>query len=376
MEADTLQVHPSLRDPDRDRVLDWLTALLPLLLISVIYYRGQALALHVTAVGGYLMAALLLAWAAKTPWTELRVAPALLYGLLAALCLPAGAPWWLSALLGGIAAVAQAVHALVARVKPDWRLAQPLFHPVLLAFLLVRIVFPARFIDYTMPAQFIPVDGVAQATPLAALRGGDAADLWQLLFGVHAGAIGETCAAAILLGGLYLVLRRRIRLIAPACLLATVALLSWAIWGAVGHALYAMLAGGILLAALLFADKSIAPTAPRDQIVVGVVAGVVTVLIRRFGDWAEGVAVGVLAAQALVPLLPFIYKVCRIVWTHLARWACAAWTWAKPLLAQFFRFAGAKIAAGARWLWTHLRRGAMALFARTKDLFVKSKNNS
>ncbi len=376
MSEDTLRVHPSLRAPERERVLDWLTALLPLLIISVLYYRGQALALQVTAVGGWLMASLLLAWAVKTPWAELRVAPALLCGLLVAFCLPASAPWWLAALLGGIAAAADAFPALIGRVRPDWRLAQPLVQPVLLAYLLVRIVFPAHFTDYTMPVQFIPVDGVAGATPLAALRGGEAADLWQLLFGIHAGAIGEGCAVAILLGALYLVLRRRVRLIAPACLLATVALLSWILWGAVGYALYALLAGGVLLAALLFADKATAPAAPCDQIVIGVVAGIITVLVRRFGGWAEGVAVGVLAAQALAPLLPFVYKACRIVWAHLARWVCVVRVWAKPYLVRLFRFAGTHIAAGARWLWAAICRGVKALVARIKDLLQKRKNNS
>lgn len=376
MESDTLRVHPSLRDPDRERVLDWLTALLPLLIVSVIYYRGQALALHVTAVGGYLMAALLLAWAMKAPWTELRVAPAVVGGLLAAFCLPAGAPGWLAALFGGIVAVAQTVPALIGRVKPDWRLTQPLVHPVLLAFLLVRIVFPAHFADYTMPAQFIPVDGVAGATPLSALRGGEVADFWQLLFGIHAGAIGEGCVAAILLGALFLILRRRVRLIAPATLIVTVALFSWVFWGTIGYALYSILAGGVLLAALLFADKTTAPDAPRDQIVVGVVAGVITVLIRRFSGWAEGAAVGVLAAQAVVPLLPFVYKVCRIAWTHLARWSRAAWIWMKPHLMRLFRFVGAHIAVGAHRLWAAICLCGKALFARIKDLLQKRKNNS
>lgn len=374
MDHDTLRVHPSLRDPDRERVLDWLTALLPILLMSVINYRGQALALLLTAVGGYLMAARLLGWAVKAPLADLRVAPALFCGLLSAFCLPASASWWLSALFGGIAAAADAAPRLIRRVKPDWRLAQPLVHPVLLAYLLVRIVFPAHFADYTMPAQFIPVDGVAEATPLAALHGGEAADLWQLTFGIHAGSIGEICAAAILLSALYLVLRRRVRLIAPACLLASVALLSWVLWGAIGYALYAILAGGILLAALLFADKTTAPAAPRDQVVVGVVAGVITVLIRRRGGWAEGVAVGVLCAQVLVPFLPFIYKICRIVWTHLARWATLAWTWAKPRLARFFRSIGAILAVGARWVWTQIRRGAKTLFSRIKNSLEKRKN--
>lgn len=376
MENDTLRVHPSLRDPDYDRVLDWLTALLPVLMISVIYYRVQALALLVTAVGGYLMASRLLAWAQKAAWEGLRIAPALLGGSVAAFCLPAGAPWWLSALFGGLVAAIEAVPSLIARVKPAWRIAQPLVHPVLLAYLLVRVVFPARFAEYTMPAQFISVDGVAGATPLAALHGGDAPELWKLIFGVHAGAIGETCAAAILLGVGYLLLRRRVRLIAPACLLATVALLSWILWGAVGYALYALLVGGLLLAALLFADAMTCPAAPRDQIVTGVIAGVVTVLIRFFSGWAEGVVVGVLAAQMIAPLLPFIYKGCAVAWAHIARVTVLAWTWAKPYIVRIGRFIGAKSAAFVRWLWGRICRGTKALIFRAKELLKKNKNNS
>lgn len=376
MENDTLRVHPSLRDPDYDRVLDWLTALLPVLMMSVIYYRIQALALLVTAVGGYLMASRLLAWAQKTAWEGMRAAPAMLGGFLAAFCLPAGAPWWLSALFGGIAAAVEAAPRLISLVKPEWRIARPLVHPVLLAYLLVRVVFPARFAEYTMPAQFISVDGIAGATPLAALRGGEAPELWQLLFGVHAGAIGETCCVAILLGAGYLLLRRRVRIIAPACLLATVAVLSWILWGAIGYALYALLIGGLLLAALLFADKATAPAAPRDQIVVGILAGVITVLIRCFGGWTEGVAIGVLVAQMIAPLLPFVYKICRIAWTHIARLSVAAWTWAKPPIVRVGRFIGAKTVAFARWLWAQISRAAKVLISRVKELIQKNKNNS
>ncbi len=372
MENDTLRIHPSLRDPDRERILDWLTALLPVLMTAVIYYRGQALALLVTAVGGYLMAALLLTWVEKTSWTELRISPALLSGFVAAFCLPENAPWWLSALLGGIVAAVGAAPRLVGLFKPTLRFAQPLVHPVLLAYLLVRIVFPAHFAEYTMPAQFVSLDSIAGATPLASFHGGDMLDLWKLLFGVHAGAIGETCAVAILLGAGYLLLRRRVRLIAPACLLATVAVLSWILWGAIDYALYAILTGGLLLAALLFADTATAPAAPRDQIVTGIVAGVITVCIRRFGGWAEGDAVGVVAAQVLRPFLPFIYRICRIVWTHIARWTSVAWTWAKPHLVRLGRWLGTEFTAFARWLWALLCRGA----ARIKELIKKKKNNS
>ncbi len=373
MVQDSLCVQPTLHDAEKEHRLDWLTALLPIFLISVIYYRGQALALHVTAVGGYLMANLLLLWVIKKPWSDLRATPAVFCGLLSAFFLPATAPWWLSALLGGIAAVADAAPTLIEKVKPTWFLARPLVHSVVLAFLLVRIVFPAQFADYTMPMQFIPVDGLSAATPLVEMRGGEFMDLWQMLFGIHAAAIGEGCAGTIMLSAIFLSLRRRIRLIAPMCLLITVFLLSWAMWGALPYALYALLSGGLLLGCLLLADTSTAPSAPRDQIIIGAVVGIITVLIRRFGGWTEGVAVGILVAQVLVPFLPFVYKACHFLWMHFARWVCVAWAWSKPYLVRFFRFVAKKIATVSRWLWQVACRGIKAVGCYVKKQRTKTK---
>lgn len=290
----------------RERDLDWLTALLPLWLISLFYYRLQAAALEVSAVGGYAAAAVLLAWISRDRDSGMFSARAAVIGLLTAFCLPAAAPFWLAALGGGIAAIVDSVPALLRRKWPQSPLAQPLLHPSVAAFLLLRLLFRAAGEGYTLPWQWAGVDTLASATPLAAFSGHPLTIApWQLFFGVQAGAIGETCIAAVLLTAVYLLLRRRLRLIAPACMLAVVSLLSWWWWNS---PLYALLAGGVALTALLLADSTYTPHAPADQVWMGVVAGTVTVLMRRFSGWPEGAAAGLLAAQVLRPLLPFIYR--------------------------------------------------------------------
>lgn len=359
MNNDTVHIHARVRDRDYEQTLDWLTASVPIVLISVLYYRWSAVALLTLALGGYLMAERLIAWARKQDFADVHLTPALPNALFCAFCLSAVAPWWSAALFGGVAAAFAAVPQCIRMRWENSRFAKPTVHPVLISIVLIRVLFPSVFAVYTVPTQFRSVDSVTAATPLAALGGEELSlELWQMFFGVHAGAIGETCTAVILLAAVYLLLRRRICLIAPACLLATVALLSWAIWGA---PLYALLCGGLVLGTLLFADNRYAPSSPRDQAVVGVVAGVVTVLTRCFGTWAEGVALGIVTAQLVTPFLPLVYRVCGFVWRHVSAWCVRAWTWAKPYLKRACAFLRAKIKTA---------------FDAIRDLIRKSKNNS
>ncbi|MBQ4612709.1 MAG: RnfABCDGE type electron transport complex subunit D [Clostridia bacterium] len=375
MTDDTVRIHASLREQpyDRERTLDWLTALLPVAIVAALYYRLYAAALAVVSVGGYLMAAVLLAWATGRDLREMRVLPALLSGLLAAFFLPALAPLWAAALFGALAATAEVG---LDRLRKLWKIecvAMPTAHPVALAYLVTRALFPAAFTAATMPAQFSQAADRITVTPLAALRGEEMSlEWWRLFFGVHAGAVGETCTAALLLCAAYLLIRRRIRLVAPGTLLAVVTLLSWVIWG---EPLYALLGGSLVLAALLLADETYAPVAPLDQTVVGVVAAVITVLVRRFGAWDEGVVLGVAVVQLLVPALPFVYRFCAFVWRHVAAWTSRAWAWARPYIVRFLSFAASKIAVAARAFWRWSCRAAKATWDRIKNFSNKRKNN-
>lgn len=340
---------------EREYTLDWLTALSPILLIALCYYRWAAVGVVLMATAGYLTAAVLLQWAGVL---ACRTAPAVTAGMLAAFCLPATTPLWAAALAGAIAAPMAALPGLLARIKPGWPISRPLLYPALVGYLLVRLAFPAHTTTYTMPVQWAPLDSVSTATPLAGLGEPLAInDGVRLLLGVHAGSIGGGCVPVILLAGVYLLLRRRLRLIVPGVMLATVSLLSWMVWGA---PLYGLLAGGTVLAALLVADRMVAPASYGAQAVAGVVAGGTTVLLRAAAGM-DGAAVGVLLAGVLAPVYaPFLH------WSGIAlrkawQYTCigSVWFWSRALV-PFTRLAWRGICVAAVWLWTR----ALVPFAR------------
>lgn len=290
----------------REKALDWLTALVPVLLISIYYYHWRAAALELLTIGGYLAAEFLLARPCGRSHTAVRLPQAAACGLLAAFCLPDETPFWPAALLGGLTAVLTEAPTLISRRRPESRLAYPLLHPVPAAFLLIRVIFPGAMTRYTVPAPWRGIDTIAAATPLAALSGGmEAPARWQLIFGIHAGTIGEICLPAIGLAFVYLLLRKRVRTIAPAAMLGTVMLLSLLLWRS---PLYGLLAGSSAAAALLLADRTYAPVKAGEQILCGVIAGTVTVLIRRFGPWSEGTAAALLIAMSLCPAYPAMLR--------------------------------------------------------------------
>ena len=294
MVAEKTSLSTDLRE--REYTLDWLTALSPIFLIAFCYYRWQALGVVMMAVTGYLAAAVLLQWAGRM---TCRIAPAAATGMLAAFCMPATAPLWAAALAGGIAAPLTALPTVLERYKRLRPVARPLLRPALVGFLLVRLAFASETTIYTVPLQWASLDSVSTATPLAALGEPlSVGDGTRLLLGLHAGSIGGGCIPVILLAGAYLLLRRRLRLIAPATMLATVALLSWLVWGT---PVYGVLAGGTVLAAVLVADRKYAPAAYGEQAVAGVVAGGMTVLLRGVAGM-DGAAAGVLLAGALTPV--------------------------------------------------------------------------
>ncbi len=295
---------------DRERSLDWLTGLFPLWLIAVVYYRWAAVLPVLPAMAGFVAVCLLL-YRTERPVDWLL--PALVTGGLIVFCLPAGVPLWAPALAGCVAGLTAALPELLSRRFAGKPFARPLLQPALVGIVLLWLLFPDRMDTFTMPAQWVSADGTTAATSLAGL--GDKAQavpIMRLFFGVYPGAMGQTCSPVVLMAGLYLGLRRRLRLIAPACMLGAVALLSWIVWG---QPLYGLLAGGTLLAALLLADRTVAPAQYGLQAVTGCLAALVGVLLRRYTQ-TDGMAAGVLVACGLVPLLAFLGRLCA----RFGRW--------------------------------------------------------
>lgn len=143
----------------------------------------------------------------------------------------------------------------------------------------------------------IAADTVASPTPLAIMKGaeGQLPALWNMFLGLRGGAIGETCAIALLLGGAYLLIRKVISWHTPVVYIGTVFLLSWLVYGSAEMALYQVLSGGLLIGAIFMAtDYVTTPTSYLGKAVFGLGCALLTVLIRRFGSYPEGVSFSIL----------------------------------------------------------------------------------
>lgn len=297
---------PSAHGQDTARAWDWLTALSPMLLMMVVNYHWSPVWAVVTAAAGYVAVAVLWHHLKLLP---LHVAPALLCGVLVTCCLPSSAPVWLSAMAGLLGGAVMVVPALVNRLAKKDLLSCPVYFPALVGFLAVRGLFAPQFAAFSLPAMWETTDVVASATPLASLGQPVSQEAMSHLFwGFEAGSMGGGPAPAVLLGFVFLLIRRRVSPLPAATMVGTVALLSYLLWQ---QPLYALLAGGTLLAAVLVGDEGFLPVGWKGRLVTGAVAGVVTVLCRLW--WGmDGAAVGVLAAGVLTPILHLCYHgLCR-----------------------------------------------------------------
>ncbi len=326
---------------DREKTLDWLTALFPVGLMAVFYFRWQAVGLMLLAVAGYLAAAVLLDRFAALPY---RPASALTTGVTAALFFPAPAPLWAPALAGGVAAAVAALPLLIARRWPQSVLARPLLIPAVFGCLVTRCVFPATVATVTMPVQWMPLDGVV-TSPLTALGDPASGDMLSRLFlGIHAGGIGEGCVPVLWLACFYLLLRRRVRLVAPGVMLATVFVLSWIVWD---MPVYSLLCGGGMLGALLLADTTYCPVSYGEQAVAGGVAGIAVVLTRVWGG--DGALLGVLLGCGLAPLYPGFLRLCRRaarwLWALVRRYAPVVWAFIVRVVTRYIPALWARFSA-------------------------------
>ena len=149
------------------------------------------------------------------------------------------------------------------------------------------------------------VDAVSGATPLTQIASGETPSLTKLLLGNYGGTIGETCAIAILLGGLYLIIRRVITVHIPLSYIGTTFVLYLLLENFnITLATAAILSGGLLFGAIFMAtDYVTSPATPLGKVVYGVLAGFITVLIRKWGAYPEGVSFAILILNILNPYI-------------------------------------------------------------------------
>ena len=290
-------------------MLDVVIALLPAVIVSVLFYGWRELvlmAVSVTACVGieWLVTRFLL----KTR-SEIGDLSAVVTGILLALNVPPMCPWWVL-LIGAVFAIGVAKMTFGG-------IGQNLFNPAIAGRVFLLVSFPAYMTDWTAPAGFIhATDAVSGATLLGvyaeggldAVRSIAGESQFETFFYNIGGSAGEISAVVLLLGFVYLLARKVIK---PWITLsiwgsaALSALIFWLVNPAVyPDPLFVLLTGGILLGSIFMAtDYVTSPMSNWGGVVYGAGIGILTVLIRYFGSYPEGVSFAILIMNAVVPLI-------------------------------------------------------------------------
>lgn len=286
-----LSASPHIRDRRTTRSLmyDVLLALLPAAGWAIYRFGWYAAALMVSCVACSVLCEFLYQKAMKQPITALDGSAALT-GLLLALNMPPTVPLWIP-LLG-------CVFAILMVKQLFGGLGQNFMNPALAARCFLLISFAAQMNTFS-------VDGVSGATPLASMRAGTVPSLESLFWGNTGGVIGEVSAAALLLGGAYLLLRRVISWRIPIYYLVFFLLFSGLFGGFDPVWLTAQLfSGGLLLGAFFMAtDYVTSPITNRGKLLYGLLLGFLTALFRTFGANPEGVSFAIIIGNMVTPLI-------------------------------------------------------------------------
>ncbi len=183
------------------------------------------------------------------------------------------------------------------------------FNPALVGRVFLLISFPVQMTTYT------GLDGVTGATPLAMLKEGGAdalPQLFDMMFGMTGGSLGEVSGVLLLLGGLYLIIRKVITWHIPVIILGTMLVFNEILWFSgveSASTLFHLFAGGALLGAVFMAtDYSSSPMTKKGVIVYAIGIGLITMFIRQWGAYPEGMSFAILIMNAAVPLLNMYLK--------------------------------------------------------------------
>ena len=303
---------------------DVLIALAPSMLVAVYFYGLSAIKLLLVAVIACMGVEFLIQkylMRTKVTVTDLSAA---VTGVLLALNLPPTTPWWVI-VIGSVVAIGVAKMTFGG-------LGHNIFNPALVGRVFLLISFPVIMTDWTVPSSwFRPgVDAVTGATPLALIKEGLAQgqtveqilsanpDLsyGQMLFARAGGSAGEASALAIILGFVYLLIRRVIRPHIPVTIVLTIAVMTGIFWlidpSQYTDPLFNILTGGVLLGSVFMAtDYVTSPMTTKGMVIYGVGIGIITVLIRFFGSYPEGVSFAILIMNSIVPLLNKYIKPAR-----------------------------------------------------------------
>ncbi|MBQ9965985.1 MAG: RnfABCDGE type electron transport complex subunit D [Clostridia bacterium] len=285
----TVSSSPHLRHPDSTASImgDVILALSPAAIFGCVLFGLKAVLLILTCVVSAVLA--------EYVWNKLLKKPnsigdlsAVVTGLLLAMNLSSAVPLWMAAI--------GSVVAIIVVKQMFGGLGFNFVNPAMAARIVLLVSFPAAMTVFYEPVRY---DAVTSATPLVNAAG--EISFKELFFGMHGGCLGETSAFLLLIGGVYLVIRRVIKPIIPLCFIGTVALLSL-ISG--GNVITQVFGGGLMLGAIFMAtDYTTSPTTNKGKIIFGIGCGILTFVIREFAALTEGVSYAILLMNILVPYI-------------------------------------------------------------------------
>lgn len=288
-----------------------LIALIPAFIVSLVYFGLGALIVTATSV----VACLFFEWAIakfllKKNTTTIGDGSAIITGVLLAFNLPSNLPVWII-ILGALFAIG------VGKMSFGGLGNNP-FNPALAGRVFLLLSFPVQMTSWPVVGQLSAyTDATTAATPLALMKqviNGDTSafaqipDAWNLFIGHNGGCLGEVSAAALILGLIYMLWKKIITWHIPVSILATVFVFS-GIMHLVNPAAYVspviqLLSGGLMLGAVFMAtDYVTSPMSKKGMLIYGVCIGLLTVVIRLFGAYPEGMSFAILIMNAFTPLI-------------------------------------------------------------------------
>ena len=284
---------PHVRDNSSTRriMLDVCIALLPACIFGIVNFGMRALAVLVVSVITCVVSEYLFEHFMHRPITVGDLS-AVVTGLLLGMNMPHTIPLWI-VMLGS-------VFAIIVVKQLFGGLGQNFMNPALAARCFLLISFAGRMTSFTY-------DGVTGATPLALLKSGESVNVLSMFLGTTAGVIGETSTVAILVGALYLIIRKVITPLIPMVYLAVFSVFIL-LFGGHGFDMTYLAAelcgGGLMLGAFFMAtDYVTSPVNTFGRSVYGIILGILTGLFRIFGNSAEGVSYAIIFSNILVPLI-------------------------------------------------------------------------
>lgn len=294
-------------------------AMLPALAWSVFVFGLDALRVTVIAVLACLAFEFLIQKYLLKVKPAINDGSALVTGILLAFNVPSNIPWWII-IIGALAAIG------IGKLSFGG-LGHNIFNPALVGRVFMLISFPVQMTSWPVNNQS-GIDAVTSATPLGIIKEGisngtpisqisqNLPSTFELFWGGIGGSLGEISAALLILGGLYMLFKKVITWHIPVSIIGTVALIAGIFWMVNPeiyiNPLYHILTGGLMLGAIYMAtDMVSSPMTPKGQIIYGIGIGIITISIRLFGAYPEGISFAILIMNAVTPLINYYVKPAR-----------------------------------------------------------------